>query len=176
MRSLSIRFIPSCAAAALLGVGLMAAPLGASAQQSSPPPAQTQMAPGSATPSTAKSMATPSTKSSKVEARIKSLHAQLKITPDEETQWAAVADAMRDNAQQMDQLVQQREADRSGRSALDDMKSYQAIVQAHADGMQKLVPAFEALYDKMPSAQQKIADGVFNQRTAARAVHASKKG
>jgi hypothetical protein len=113
--------------------------------------------------------------SDRVEARIKSLHAQLKITPDEEQQWSAVAQTMRDNAHAIDQLVQDRSKQLGHMSAVEDMKSYEAITQAHADEMQKLVPAFEALYDKMPDAQKKRADTVFNQRTAARQANTAKK-
>jgi hypothetical protein len=136
------------------------------AQQSAPPAAPAQAAPAP----------TKATHSSKVDVRIKSLHAQLKITPEEEQEWSVVAQTMRDNAAEMDKLVQQRTQQRTGMSAVDDMKSYEAIVQAHADEMQKLVPAFEALYAKMPAAQQKRADTVINQRTASRQTAGSKKG
>ena len=164
---LSIRNrIATSTAAALLGTCLLAAPMGAFAQQSAQP-----TAPAQATPTQAKA-----THSSKVEARIKSLHAQLKITPEEEQEWSVVAQTMRDNAAEMDQLVQQRTEQRAGMNAVDDMKSYQAIVQAHADEMQKLVPAFEALYGKMSASQQKLADNVINQRTASRQAATSKKG
>jgi periplasmic protein CpxP/Spy len=167
------------AAAALLGACLLVAPFGASAQQSTQP-----MAPGQAAPSSSAAPAptahaparSKGTQADRVEARIKSLHAQLKITPDEEQQWTVVAQTMRDNAQAIDQLVQQRTAQRGSMNAVEDMKSYQGIAQAHADEMQKLVPAFEALYDKMPDTQKKHADVVFNQRTAARQANAGKKG
>lgn len=170
------------AAAALLGACLLAAPFGASAQQSSQPMGQGAPAaaapsapamPSSAAPAPARAR---SAQDGKVEAHIKALHAQLKITPDEEQEWSAVAQAMRDNAQAMDQLVQERNKQVGHMSAVDDMKSYQAIAQAHADDMQKLEPAFEALYNKMPDAQKKHADVVFNQRTAARQAAAPKKG
>ena len=40
-----------------------------------------------------------------VEERIVQLHAELKITPDEEKQWNDVAQAMRDNAASIDKLI-----------------------------------------------------------------------
>ena len=43
-----------------------------------------------------------------VEDRIAYLHAQLKITPAQETQWNAFADVMRNNGETMGQLFQQR--------------------------------------------------------------------
>jgi len=174
MRSFIDRTATMAAASAFLGACLLVLPLGASAQQSTPP-----MSPSPAPAATMSAPAAPaakSTRSSKVEARIKSLHAQLKITPDEEQDWSVVAQTMRDNAQKMDELVQERQEKLGTLNAVDDMKSYQAIAQAHADGMQKLVPAFEALYEKMPAAQQKRADVVINERTTARRGPASRKG
>lgn len=109
-----------------------------------------------------------------VETRIKSLHDQLKITAAEEPKWNAVADAMRDNAQAVGTLVSARAKKEKGMSAVDNLKSYEAIAQAHLDGIQKLLPAFEALYADMPAAQKKIADTVFNRRPQ-RPAHAPPK-
>jgi hypothetical protein len=47
----------------------------------------------------------PKLKGETVEQRITNLHADLKITPDEENQWNGVAQAMRENASAMDKLV-----------------------------------------------------------------------
>jgi hypothetical protein len=56
-------------------------------------------------------------------------------------------------------------------NAVDNLKSYAAMVDAHADGLKRLVPAMQALYDAMPDAQKKVADAVFSQRPAARRAH-----
>jgi hypothetical protein len=109
-----------------------------------------------------------------VETRIKSLHDQLKITAAEEPKWNAVADAMRDNAQAVGTLISARAKKEKGMSAVDNLKSYEAIAQAHLDGIQELLPAFEALYADMPAAQKKLADTVFNRRPQ-RPAHAAKK-
>jgi LTXXQ motif family protein len=103
----------------------------------------------------------------RVEERIKQLHAELKITPAQEPAWDAVAQAMRDDAKAMEQAIEQRHQAKS-MSAVDNLKSYQAIADAHAQGLQKLVPAFQALYASMSPEQQKNADAVFR---AARARH-----
>ncbi|WP_144112390.1 Spy/CpxP family protein refolding chaperone [Paraburkholderia sp. BCC1886] len=97
-----------------------------------------------------------------VEDRITYLHTQLKITPAQETQWNAFADVMRSNGQTMGELFQQRHANKDV-SALDDMKQYTAIAQAHADGMQKLVSAFDPLYNSFSPEQKKLADVTFHQ-------------
>jgi hypothetical protein len=97
----------------------------------------------------------------RVEAQIKRLHSELKITSAQSSQWDTVAEAMRDQAAEMEELEQKRQANRASMTAIDDLKSYQAIAEAHAKEMDKLVPAFEALYDKMSPEQQKTADAVF---------------
>lgn len=97
-----------------------------------------------------------------VEQRISMLHDQLKITPAEEGKWKAVASAMRDNANHMDQLVQQRRAhEGDNMTAVDDMKNYQAFADAHAKGLKKVTTAFENLYNAMPADQKKVADAAF---------------
>lgn len=112
---------------------------------------------GQSTPAPAKAAA-----GSRVEQRIKSLHDQLKITADEESQWAAVADAMRDDAQTVGALIHERRQKAATMTAVDDLRAYQAIAEAHATGVAKLVSAFEALYAVMPPEQQKNADAVFS--------------
>ncbi|HEY1996310.1 Spy/CpxP family protein refolding chaperone [Paraburkholderia sp.] len=95
-----------------------------------------------------------------VEDRIAYLHSQLKITPAQETQWNAFADVMRSNGQTMSQLFQERRA-ATNLSALDDMKQYATIAQAHADGMKRLVDAFEPLYSSFSAEQKTLADTTF---------------
>jgi len=51
-----------------------------------------------------------SNKPKTVEQRITELKAALKIKPDQETKWNAVADAMRQNAGMMDKMVQEKRA------------------------------------------------------------------
>jgi periplasmic protein CpxP/Spy len=97
---------------------------------------------------------------SNVEDRIGYLHAQLKITSAQESQWNAFADVMRNNGQTMAQLFQQRKA-AGNLSAIDDMKQYAAIAQAHADGTKKLVDAFDPLYASFSPEQKKVADETF---------------
>jgi periplasmic protein CpxP/Spy len=97
-----------------------------------------------------------------VEDRIAYLHTKLKITSAQESQWNAFADVMRNNGQAMGQLFQERKA-ATNLSALDDMKQYATIAQAHADGMKKLVDAFDPLYNSFSPEQKKLADATFHQ-------------
>jgi hypothetical protein len=101
----------------------------------------------------------------RVEERISYLHTQLKITPQQETQWNAFADVMRNNGETMGKLFEERRANKNI-SALDDMKQYADIAQAHADGTKKLVDAFQPLYDSMSADQKKLADTTFRETPA----------
>jgi len=97
-----------------------------------------------------------------IDQRISLLHAQLKITPGEETQWSDVAQSMRDNETAMEKLAADaKTASPETATAPDDLKSYQKFAQAHADGLTKLIASFDTLYSAMPDSQKKIADQVF---------------
>lgn len=97
-----------------------------------------------------------------IDDRIKTLHTELKITPAEEASWGIVAQTMRDNAATMKKMVDEERAHPAqSRTALEDLKTYQRFVQAHADGIRKLADAFTVLYQAMSPEQQKIADQVF---------------
>ncbi|NLP65661.1 Spy/CpxP family protein refolding chaperone [Paraburkholderia sacchari] len=97
----------------------------------------------------------------RVEERIAYLHSSLKITAAQEPQWKTFADVMRSNGQTMAGLYKQRAEGQAQRNALDDMKQYAQITQAHADDMQKLVTAFEPLYNSLSPEQKKLADVTF---------------
>ena len=97
----------------------------------------------------------------RVEMRIKSMHSQLKITPAQEPQWAKVMEVMRDNAKSMDKLTKARYGSGKPMTAVDDLKSYGEITDAHADAIKRLVPAFATLYADMSDGQKKTADTVF---------------
>lgn len=108
----------------------------------------------------------------RVEARIKELHAQLRITPAEEPQWNEFAQVMRENARDMDEAFMQRAQQYPTMNAVQNMQSYEQISEQHAQRVQKLIPAFQKLYDAMPDQQKQLTDQVFransekHQRTA----------
>jgi len=97
-----------------------------------------------------------------VEDRIRTLHAKLGITNSEEPKWNDVAQAMRDNEATLSQLIQERHQNPARMTAVDDLQSYGKITQAHADGFQKLIPAFQSLYDDMSDEQRAKADKIFS--------------
>jgi hypothetical protein len=96
-----------------------------------------------------------------VEARIKDLHAQLKITPAQEERWSHVTEVMRDNAKAMDALRKARTEKARDMTAVEDFTSYGEMTDVHADGIKKFVPVFSALYDSMSDAQKKNTDTIF---------------
>jgi len=96
-----------------------------------------------------------------VEARIKDLHAQLKITPAQEERWSHVTEVMRDNAKAMDTLRKARTEKARDMTAVEDFTTYGEMTDVHADGIKKFVPVFSALYDSMSDAQKKNTDTIF---------------
>ncbi|CAJ9528959.1 Spy/CpxP family protein refolding chaperone [Burkholderia pseudomallei] len=96
----------------------------------------------------------------RVEERITYLHNQLRITPEQETQWKTFADTMRDNGATMARLYRERMENKTA-SALDDMKQYAELTQANADGAKKLADAFTPLYASFPAEQKALADSTF---------------
>src|SRR5208282_4717917 len=112
-------------------------------------------------------------KADPVEAHIKALHNKLHITAAQQTQWDSLVQVMRDNAKAMTDLEKQRGQDASAMTAVDAIKSYQAVIAAHEAGMAKFVPAFQALYNSMSSAQKETADSMFRGKVRAAATKKS---
>ena len=109
----------------------------------------------------------------RVDARINDLHRKLKITPAQEGQWTSVAQIMRDNAAQIKPLIEDRAKAKQTVTSIDDLRSYEAIVDSQANGLKKFVPAFEALYGTLSDSQKHAADAEFTrfQPPASRPAH-----
>lgn len=104
----------------------------------------------------------------RVERRIEELHGRLHIAPAQEPQWAQFAQVMRDNARDMDQIYEDHARRLKDMNAVDNMASYAKVVEAHAQDVQKLVPAFRTLYEALSPDQRRTADQLFR-RSAERA-------
>jgi LTXXQ motif family protein len=128
-------------------------------------PAQTAVS--AQTSDAASSLSKPNT--DRDELRIKELHDRLKIAPDQETLWNNVAQIMRGNDEKIDGLAKERHDKAPTMTAVEDLRSYGAITEAHATGIRTFVPAFEKLYESMSAEQKANADNVF--RTAGRKSH-----
>lgn len=165
-------------AATLLGAIVLASPcsaasgnLSAAAATEAPAEQVAQAASPEAMPAPAPEPAA----NSGVEARIKDLHKRLHITDAQKTQWDALADVMRENAQAMVDLQKQRASDTQSMSAVDVVKSYGSVIEAHEAGMKKFIPAFEALYNSLSDAQKKTADSLFQSRARTAAKKEAKE-
>jgi hypothetical protein len=167
------------AAATLLGAIVLAGPLFAAtgdlSHTAAKSPAALEIVAQAGSPET---MAAPASKPAEVpsvEARIKELHKKLQITDAQKPQWDSLAQVMRDNAQAMVDLEKQRASDTQSMSAVDVVKSYDSVIEAHEAGMKKFIPAFEALYGSLSDAQKKIADSLFRSRARAAAKKETKE-
>src|ERR1700730_5286081 len=97
-----------------------------------------------------------------VEKHIKDLHATLKITPAEESQWNEDAETMRENAIDLDRAIDKREANVASATAIDGVKRQAGVVKAHANGEKKRASAFCRLYSVKSDDQKKEGDEVFS--------------
>ena len=140
------------AAATLLGAIVLASPVFAASSAAQSPAQQAMAAPAD------------SSAMAPVEARIRDLHKKLHITAAQKPQWDALTQVMRSNAQAMVDLQKQRAADSQSMDAVEVIKSYESVIEAHEAGMKKFVPPFEALYNTMSDAQKKSADSLFRNR------------
>jgi hypothetical protein len=108
----------------------------------------------------------PETMTQMAEQRITDLHKQLKITAAEQSQWDQFAQVMRDNAKDLDAAYQQRATNFDKMNAVENMQSYAQTEQTRAQDMQKLVPAFQALYTVLSDQQKQQADELFRNQAA----------
>src|ERR1700722_8101704 len=157
--SLSARV--TAAAATLLGAVVLASPLFAASGDNAATAKSRQEVASATSPES------PANES--VETHIRDLHKKLKITDAQKTQWDALAQVMRDNAQKMAELEKRRSADAKSMTAVDVVKSYAEVIDAHEDGMKKFIPAFEDLYNSLSDSQKKLADSLFRRRARSEA-------
>jgi protein CpxP len=144
-------------ATAALGALILAAPSHAQTSNQTTAPSQRQVAAKSATPDKTANHA------DRVEGRITELHTKLHITSEQEPKWTTFAQAMRDNAKRMDDVLAKRSQDLKAMTAVDDLRSYRDMTEVHYDNLKKLVSAFEPLYDSLTADQKKAADTMFAQ-------------
>ena len=168
------------AAATLLGAIVLAGPLFAasgdfSQAAATKSPAAREVVAQAASPEAMAAPAPEPAGIAAVEARITDLHKKLKITDAQKPQWDNLTQVMRDNAQAMVDLQKQRAANAKSLNAVDVVKSYGSVIEAHDAGMKKFIPAFEALYNSMSDAQKKIADSLFRNRARAAAKKEAKE-
>jgi hypothetical protein len=112
----------------------------------------------------------------RVERQIEQMHKTLKITPEQEPQWQALAKVMRENAANMEAMFKQRAAHFDQMTALESLQSYERIAEAHVANMQRLIPAFTAVYSSLSPEQRKAADDAFRYQQERRRARMMQNG
>lgn len=150
---------PRCAALAIgLGIALIGVPLAgagagniagaefrlAQAAQKAPPKAQAQQQ---------------APQEQGIERQISELKKRLNITPQQQPQFDAFAQAMRQNDQTMEPLMQEQQQG-ANRNAVDDLKAAAKFAEAEADALKRLLTPLQSLYDALSDQQKKVADQV----------------
>jgi protein CpxP len=120
--------------------------------------------PGAGTPPGAKSPGAkakpaPAGPRDEVEQEITDLRNRLHITPAQQQQFDAFAEISRKNAQELDALMREK-GQNPNANAVDDMRFYLQLTEAQAEGLKRLLPAFQALYDSLSEQQKRAADAV----------------
>lgn len=122
-------------------------------------------------PKAAPHEASAATVAARVDRRIAHMHAQLKITPEQETAWNAFAQVMRTNVTSTDDAYKQRSASLATMTAPENMANFAQIEQTRAQGVQNLATAFQTLYGGLSDDQKKIADAMFRQYGSHEGAH-----
>jgi hypothetical protein len=100
-----------------------------------------------------------------IEGHIAFLKAELNITPAQETLWSKVAEAMRADVADFDQLKPQTFAKmQRPPTALQHLEERAAYTALRAKGEQRFLEAFRPLYEQLSDAQKLIADELLGQR------------
>jgi len=93
-----------------------------------------------------------------IERQISDLKKRLNITPQQQPQFDAFAQAMRQNAQTMEPLMQEQQS--ANRNAVDDLKASAKFAEAEADALKRLLTPLQSLYEALSDQQKKVADQV----------------
>ena len=160
------RNIVMLCAAMVVGTAPITAPATVAAETLRAPVMLAQATPAPAAPTRVQAAPSKASTVDAVEARIKDLHARLKITPAQEDLWKNVTQVMQDNGKTMDALRRTRTEKAPTMTAVEDFQTYGEMTEVHADGIKKFVPVFSALYDSMSDAQKKNADNIFRRGPA----------
>jgi hypothetical protein len=81
-----------------------------------------------------------------VDGRIAFLKAELKITPEQETQWQSVATALRQNANALDQAMSSVRQQRGTMDAVQRLTVREQFDKARTENDERLLSAFKPLY------------------------------
>ncbi len=116
----------------------------------------------------------------RIDARLAYLKTALKITPQQEPQWRAVETVLRQQAQAMDQQIQQRRATRDANAtppnAIERLEQRQQMLTRVTAGMNDLLTAAKPLYATFSDDQKKVADEMLNRGRFGAGGHGHQRG
>jgi len=116
------------------------------------------------TPTPARADAPADQHPSRIEGRIAFLQAELKITPEQMPLWNAVADALRQNDQEMRAAwADMRHGDQTV-TAVDRLTAMQKMADLRSQSLGRLLAAVKPLYAAMNDDQKKNADELLSSR------------
>jgi protein CpxP len=142
-----------------LGTALIGAPLGVAAAGDPTSNAEFRLAQAAQKPPAKAQAQQQAPQEQGIERQIAELKKRLNITPQQQPQFDAFAQAMRQNAQTMEPLVNDQQQSAS-RNAVEDLKSAAKFAEAEADSLKRLLAPLQALYDTLSDPQKKVADQV----------------
>jgi periplasmic protein CpxP/Spy len=93
-----------------------------------------------------------------VDGRIAFFKAELKITPEQETQWQSVATAMRQNAGALDQVISSARQQQGTMDAVQRLGVREQFDKIRTENDARLLSAFKPLYASLSPEQQQIAN------------------
>jgi periplasmic protein CpxP/Spy len=94
-----------------------------------------------------------------IDGQIADLQKKLRITAAQQPQFDAFAQVMRQNAEAMDAVMRSQEQKR-GTTAVDELRASAQLAEAEAEGLKRLLPALQSLYDSLADPQKRAADSV----------------
>jgi len=93
-----------------------------------------------------------------IERQITDLRRKLNITPAQQAQFDVLAQVMRQNAEAMSTLAQQQN---SKPNAVEAVRVAGRFAEAETEGLKRLLPPLQALYEVLSDQQKRTADQVF---------------
>ena len=93
-----------------------------------------------------------------VEGRLAFLRTELKVTPQQEAQWNAFADAFRAVAKSAKDAMQQMMGGERPSSAAQRLERYERMLSFRLDAVRTVRAAFDPLYAALSDEQKKVAD------------------
>jgi len=97
----------------------------------------------------------------RVAGQIAYLKAELKITPAQDSLWTPVAQAMRDNAQALDQAILRARQEKKPLDAVQRISLRESFAKTRSENEARFLASFKPLYAALSPAQQQAANELF---------------